>query len=59
MLGILMYIQYIPVPALRAAPAERGCCRFSGFTTAACPERGDALLATILVGVLQAFKTIK
>jgi hypothetical protein len=40
MLGILMYIQYIPVPALRAAPA-------------------DALLATILVGVLQAFKTIK
>jgi ABC-type cobalamin/Fe3+-siderophores transport system ATPase subunit len=32
---------YSPVSALRAHPAERGCCRFSGFTTTACPLRVD------------------
>jgi hypothetical protein len=29
--------QYIPVAALLTHPTERGCWRFSAFTTTACP----------------------
>lgn len=47
---ILMYLSYIPVPALRARLAERGCCRMSGFTTTAYLPQVDTRSLRFLKG---------